>query len=150
MSIPPKKTPPSKKTPPPKKTPGDYEVGYRRPPRDSQFRPGQSGNPKGRPKGQPTMQEIFIREASRAVRIQVGGRIESVTTIEAAIRKLFNMAASGDLRAMTLILTASARQDAASGGPSEEAANEPAIGSIIPDDETLRRMLSRFDHLKPK
>ena len=28
-----------------------YEVGYGRPPRHSQFRPGESGNPGGRPKG---------------------------------------------------------------------------------------------------
>ena len=27
----------------------DYEVGYRRPPRHSRFKPGQSGNPRGRP-----------------------------------------------------------------------------------------------------
>jgi hypothetical protein len=26
-------------------------VGYRRPPRNRQFKPGQSGNPTGRPKG---------------------------------------------------------------------------------------------------
>ena len=29
----------------------DYEVGDRRPPKHSQFKPGVSGNPKGRPKG---------------------------------------------------------------------------------------------------
>ena len=29
----------------------DYEVGYKKPPKHSQFQPGESGNPKGRPKG---------------------------------------------------------------------------------------------------
>ena len=29
----------------------DYEVGYGKPPKSGQFKPGQSGNPKGRPKG---------------------------------------------------------------------------------------------------
>ena len=28
----------------------EYEVGYKKPPRKNQFKPGQSGNPKGRPK----------------------------------------------------------------------------------------------------
>ena len=28
---------------------GEYEVGYRRPPKTTRFKPGQSGNPKGRP-----------------------------------------------------------------------------------------------------
>lgn len=34
-----------------KSSKSDYKVGYRNPPRETQFRPGQSGNPKGRPKG---------------------------------------------------------------------------------------------------
>ena len=29
---------------------GDYEVGYGKPPVNTQFKPGQSGNPKGRPR----------------------------------------------------------------------------------------------------
>ena len=28
-----------------------YDVGYRRPPASGRFRPGKSGNPKGRPQG---------------------------------------------------------------------------------------------------
>ena len=30
---------------------GDYAVGYGRPPKATQFKPGRSGNPRGRPKG---------------------------------------------------------------------------------------------------
>lgn len=30
----------------------NYEIGYGKPPKSSQFKKGQSGNPKGRPKGQ--------------------------------------------------------------------------------------------------
>ena len=37
--------------PPPSWEPAKYEVGYRKPPTASQFKPGRSGNPKGRPKG---------------------------------------------------------------------------------------------------
>jgi hypothetical protein len=36
---------------PPSSEPPNYEVGYGRPPKGSQFTPGRSGNPKGRPKG---------------------------------------------------------------------------------------------------
>ena len=30
---------------------GDYQVGFGKPPKHAQFKPGKSGNPKGRPKG---------------------------------------------------------------------------------------------------
>ena len=30
---------------------GDERIGYRRPPVATRFRPGQSGNPRGRPRG---------------------------------------------------------------------------------------------------
>jgi hypothetical protein len=36
---------------PPSPESANYGVGYGKPPKASQFSPGQSGNPKGRPKG---------------------------------------------------------------------------------------------------
>ena len=32
----------------------NYRIGYAQPPKHSQFKPGQSGYPKGRPKGRAT------------------------------------------------------------------------------------------------
>ena len=37
---------------------GDYEVGYGKPPKHSRFKPGQSGNPKGRPRVPATSKPI--------------------------------------------------------------------------------------------
>ena len=31
----------------------DYDIGYGKPPEDTRFKKGQSGNPRGRPKKQP-------------------------------------------------------------------------------------------------
>ena len=58
---------------PPKKSSGDG-VGYCRPPKAHRFKPGQSGNPKGRPKGVPTLQEAITREAAKLVKVKQGGR----------------------------------------------------------------------------
>ena len=35
----------------------DYEVGYRKPPKDKRFKKGQSGNPAGRSKGKDKLTE---------------------------------------------------------------------------------------------
>ncbi len=134
---------------PPKNPPGDYEVGYGRPSTHSQFKPGHSGNLEGWPKGQPTMAEIFMRETARVVRIQVGDKVESISRIEAIYRKLFYMAMDGDPGALRMVLMVQARMDTTASESGQEAINEQNLGMAIPDDDALRCMLSRFDHLRP-
>ena len=40
----------------------EYEIGYRKPPKHTQFKKGQSGNPKGRPKRSESFGQL-VREA---------------------------------------------------------------------------------------
>lgn len=77
----------------------DYEVGYGRPPTHSQFKPGQSGNPKGRPKGAKGL-STMVREilgGKVAVRTATGTR--HITKIEAVLQKTIERAMKGDARA---------------------------------------------------
>ncbi|WP_345821102.1 DUF5681 domain-containing protein [Methylobacterium fujisawaense] len=39
----------------------DYEVGYRKPPRHTQFKPGTSGNRRGRPRRSKNIDTLFER-----------------------------------------------------------------------------------------
>ena len=133
---------------PPNGPPTDFQVGYGKPPSHSRFKPGQSGNPKGRPKGLPTASEIFMREASRLVRVQVGDRVETISKLEAVFRKLMGAALAGEHRAMGMVLAAQARFGAVVNEAAGEGPNEHVTDSVIPDDEALRRMMSRFDHLR--
>lgn len=78
----------------------DDDVGYRKPPRQHQFKPGQSGNPKGKPKGiknEATMiRELFFKK----VKLLENGREHYVTMAEALLRRALQDALRGNLAAM--------------------------------------------------
>ena len=51
---------------------GDYEVGYRKPPRSGQFPKGKSGNPGGKRKRPLNMQEEILQQLARRVQVPTG------------------------------------------------------------------------------
>jgi hypothetical protein len=82
-----------------------YDVGYARPPEHSQFKKGQSGNPKGRPKGVLNLATLYNRALGEKVTITENGRRKTITKLEIALKQLINKAAQGDPRAMHLTLS---------------------------------------------
>ena len=44
---------------PPSPTGGEYDVGYGRPPAHARFKPGKSGNPRGRPTGRKNLTTVI-------------------------------------------------------------------------------------------
>lgn len=52
---------------------GDYEVGYGKPPRQYQFKPGQSGNPRGRKKGSRGLKTELHQVLSEPMTVQMNG-----------------------------------------------------------------------------
>jgi Family of unknown function (DUF5681) len=79
-------------------------VGYRKPPKRTQFTKGQSGNPKGRPKGSQNFSTILAKAGRERVRVTTNGRSRYVTKFEASMLQLTNKAASGDLKAIRELL----------------------------------------------
>ena len=103
----------------------DYEVGYGKPPAANRFKPGQSGNPRGRPKGaknrMPALNEerlktIIMAEAYREITVRDGDRNVSVPMAQAIVRALAVNAAKGQHRAQRLfaeMLSTTERQNKA-------------------------------------
>ncbi len=84
-------------------------VGYGRPPRHTQFRKGQSGNPGGRPRRRPAelrANELLLDLVYRGVAIKVDCRMEPMAILQAIMRSQIDLALNGDYRAQRDIIRA--------------------------------------------
>jgi hypothetical protein len=85
--------------------PNKAKVGYGRPPVHSRFKPGQSGNPRGRRKG--TLN--FATDLKRTLEAQItltdpGKKPRKVSTQQAALLRLREKALKGDARSLDRLL----------------------------------------------
>lgn len=86
-----------------KGTNSNYEVGYRRPPRSTQFKKGgPSPNPSGRPRGRRIPNPANVLLGSMNVRIN--GKILKLSVLEAYIHLIKDMAFKGDLKAGQMLI----------------------------------------------
>lgn len=83
----------------------DNNIGYGKPPKHTRFKPGQSGNPRGRPRKSRDIQAMIKRELDQTIAIKEGGRELRLSKREALIKQLVNRAVSGDAKAMQFVLT---------------------------------------------
>ena len=78
----------------------NYEVGYGRPPLEHLFKPGKSGNPKGRRSRAQEAQgrllrDLFIEMGNEMIPVTIGGKRQYVTKKQAIAIGLFNDALAG-------------------------------------------------------
>ena len=88
----------------PPKTRRDYEVGYGKPPRDTRFKEGQSGNPRGRPPGAKNLKTLLSEALNEPVVVAENGGHRKITKRQAIITQLVNRSATADLRAIKILL----------------------------------------------
>lgn len=81
-----------------------YKVGYRKPPKHSQFRKGESGNPRGRRKGTKNFDTILAEELGQTITVTERGKQRAVTKGRAVVKTLIAKALSGDQRATANLL----------------------------------------------
>jgi tetratricopeptide (TPR) repeat protein len=79
-------------------------VGYQRPPVDTRFPKGKSGNPKGRPMGRPNVANLIKAIFNEPVRVREGAKTRHMPVCEAIVRSLVGKAGQGDAPALFTVM----------------------------------------------
>ena len=83
--------------------PREYAVGYRKPPKSTRFKPGRSGNPKGRRKGEPSVFEQIRALLRQKLTVTEGGKRKRLSRQEVMFKSIGNKAVGGDLKAAAFL-----------------------------------------------
>jgi hypothetical protein len=87
----------------------ENEVGYKKPPKRSQFEKGKSGNPSGRPRKDPSIAAVFQRVSRQVVHTTGKRGKQRMTKLEASVTQVVNRAATGDLKATKVLMEMASR-----------------------------------------
>ena len=83
---------------------GNYEVGYKKPPKETRFKNGKSGNPRGRPHGSKNLATLLGEALDTPITVVEDGARRQRTKRDVVIAQLVDQSAGADLRATKLLL----------------------------------------------
>jgi hypothetical protein len=124
---------------PPPSSPA-YEVGYAKPPKHTRFKPGQSGNLKGRPKGAKSLKTIVRKLLTSKVTVRTASGPQRMSKVEALMHKQIEKAFAGDLRAIASLLHFYQTFVPEDAGPSS---STPTIAELDAHDQAILEALRR-------
>ena len=114
-------------------------VGYKKPPKATQFKPGISGNPSGRPKKPVNIASELLDELGELTSIRDHGRQIEITKARAIVKEIVQLAAAGDLRAATTVLSFTRNQ-----ADTAERSDDPTHSDLDVIDNFVDRELISF------
>ena len=109
----------------------DSAAGYGKPPKHSQFKPGQSGNKKGRPRGRLSLAHMIEKHLAAKVTVNIGGRSKKVSRREALVLSLVGDALKGKDRVRKQLLDLVLMMDAQMQAEATPAVSKEADKSVL-------------------
>ncbi len=88
-----------------------HKVGYKKPPAETRFQKGRSGNPKGRPAGTRNFKTDLREELAEPVNVREDGSVTTVSSQRAILKQLRAKALKGDPRALDRMVALAQRYD---------------------------------------
>ena len=132
----------------------EYRVGPGRPPKEHQFRPGQSGNPKGARRKSTSIEldlkALFERALSGKVTLRQGKQEKIITKAAAGIEQLVNQFAKGDRHARRDLLALAERFGVDLVAGRGEALEQTVAAALSANDEALLADYVRRHTIQPE
>lgn len=138
-----------------RKSDPNYKVGYKRPPVEHQFKPGQRANPNGRPRGSVNMETGVERVLRTKIPVRKGDKTQKVSMLEAIAETYARKAVQGDRLAAGVVINLAAKSGAfranieLTGTNSDDGVLAPA--NTRPSDELVesldRSLLSKAEQI---
>jgi hypothetical protein len=136
--------------PPKRPSAGEYQLGYGKTPRHARFRPGVSGNPRGRPRGASAgrADRLALKEIYRLIAVREGDQTIVLPTVQAVIRQLGRIALKGNGPALRAYLAmVRAIEQSAAMQADLKAGNKPPT-RIVTNEERLEAVMALFNKVK--
>jgi hypothetical protein len=109
---------------------GDYEIGYGKPPKHSQWKKGQSGNPSGKRKREEGMAEVLKRIVEEEIVVSQNGTQTVMPQLEAILRALLSKASKGDVRAFKFVKDVLGSEATSEGAPPQQGADPADLETL--------------------
>ncbi|WP_267423457.1 DUF5681 domain-containing protein [Methylobacterium sp. GC_Met_2] len=116
----------------------DYKVGYRKPPRHTQFKPETSGNHRGRPRRLKSFYALLEQQLDQLVPVTRNGRKVRIRAREIIMMNAVKSAAKGDARARDLLfrlMRESDNPDSFGFKPYDDEILAELAGTLLPIDD---------------
>ena len=119
----------------------DPTVGYRRPPKRTRFKSGQSGNPKGRPKGAQGLKSVVAEVFAEPVTIREGEKTRRVSLLKAMVKSNSLKAAQGNTPAFNAVTSLAIKTEKLEDSTAGDAASRQTLAAE--DQDIIREYLKR-------